>query len=180
MRKYLMYLIIYSIGGFILERFINFFAYYENIGNYESVIDYIIRYDNSVLFGPYQPLYGVGVVLAILIWDKYLIKDSNKTRSTILLLLVAIITTGLSEAFHGYGFEFLTGQVLWDYTQFFPCQIPYVCVYPTSLFGIASFLVIRYIHPYIIKYVEQTPRIAKDIAIAIITLDLIITLIIIL
>lgn len=175
MRKYFMYLLIYSVGGFILERIINFFAFYDRIAQFDSVIDYIIHHDNSVLYGPYQPLYGLGVVLAVLIWEKFLINDTNIIRKNILLVIVAIVATGLSEAFHGYGYEFLTGVTLWDYRDFFPCSIPYVCIYPTTMFGIASFFVIKFIHPFVKRMVSILPKIAINIIFLIFTLDIIIT-----
>ena len=163
MKKYFIYLIIYSIGGFVLERIINFIAY----GGY---------YDNSVLIGPYQPLYGSGIVLAIIIYDYIIRKNiSNKVFINITLLVTAIITTGLSEAITGYGYEYLYGVGLWDYGQFLPCKYPYVCVYPTTLFGIGSYLVIIYIHPFIEKYVKDYPNYIFYVLLTIFGLDIIIT-----
>ena len=129
------------------------------------------------MFGPYQPLYGVGVVLAVFIWDRYLINDSNVIRKNALLLITAIITTGLSEAFHGYGYEILTGRILWDYRMFFPCSIPYVCIYPTTFFGVASYFVIKYIHPMVKQVVSMLPTYLFYILLTVFSLDLIITLV---
>lgn len=145
MRKYFLYLLLYSIGGFILERIINliFLGYW---------------YDNSVLFGPYQPLYGAGILMAIIFYDIFLRRMSNRVLKYFLLLVVAIITTGISEAVTGYGYEYFYGEGLWNYGSFFPCSLPYVCIYPTSLFGGISFLVIVFVHPFVRGFLKATPK----------------------
>lgn len=142
MRKYFIYLVIYSIGGFILERIINLVA----LGYW---------WDNSVLFGPWQPLYGAGVLMAIIVYDLWLHKINNIFVRYGSLLIVSIITTGISEAVTGYGYEFFKGIHLWDYNLFFTCSVPYVCAIPTSLFGLLSFLVIIFIHPFIKGFIEK-------------------------
>ena len=163
MKKYFLYLIIYSVGGFILERIINLIAY----GGY---------YDNSVLIGPYQPLYGSGVVLAIIVYDFFISKKiRNKLLGNVVLLITAIITTGLAEAVTGYGFEYLYGVILWNYGQFLPCQLYYVCIYPTTLFGVGSYLVIKYIHPIVKDYVKMIPDYIFYVILFIFSLDIVVT-----
>ena len=163
MKKYFIYLIVYSVGGFILERIINLIAY----GSW---------YDNSVLIGPYQPLYGSGVVMAIIIYDFIISKkiDNNIIRSLV-LLFTAILTTALSEAITGLGYEFLYGIVLWNYGEFFSCSFPYVCYIPTTLFGIGSYLAIVFLHPKIKKYTNLVPDYLAFIVLIIFSLDVIIT-----
>lgn len=141
MKKYFIYLMIYSVGGFILERFINLIF----IGS---------MYDNSVLIGPYQPLYGAGVLMAILVYDFFLKEIKNNYLKYGLLLLVAIITTGISEAVTGYGMEFFYDKHLWNYQDYFPLSLVYVGIIPTTLFGIASFLVIVFVHPFFETYID--------------------------
>ncbi|MEC9484894.1 MAG: putative ABC transporter permease [Candidatus Izemoplasma sp.] len=146
MFQYLYYLIVYSILGFLLERIINFIAYG-------------FPYDNSVMIGPWQPLYGLGIVLAIIIYHVIIKKviPTHFLRLT-LLLVIAIMTTALSEAVTGYGYEALTNLTLWNYNAFFTCQSPYVCFVPTSLFGLGSFLTILFIHPYISMSYKVVPK----------------------
>jgi uncharacterized membrane protein len=140
-----MYLLFYSFGGFVLERIINlvFLGYW---------------WDNSVLYGPYQPLYGNGVVLLILFAEFVYPKIHGKTFIRIgIYMLVAILFTALSEASTGYFFEWLTGIHLWDYGQTFPCQLEYICLIPTTMFGLLSFLVVYYLHPIFKLWLDRTP-----------------------
>jgi len=137
---------IYSILGFFLERIINIIF----LGRY---------YDNSVLFGPYQPLYGSGILMAILIYDFVIDKRiNNKYMKDISLLGTAITTTAIAESVTGYGYEFLYDVVLWDYSEFFLCKLNYVCLIPTSIFGIGSFFVIKFIHPILRNFIEIIPN----------------------
>lgn len=137
MKKYFIYLLVYSFGGYILERIINLIAFGHWV-------------ENRVLIGPYQPLYGAGIVLAILVYDLIIIKYfMNKNVRILMLFIAAIITTAISEAVTGFGYEFLYNHSLWDYNLFFTCNIKYVCLIPTSLFGLFSFLIIISFHPFI-------------------------------
>lgn len=164
MKRYFLYLIFYSLGGWVLERIINLIF----LGRW---------WDNSVLYGPYQPLYGSGIVMAIFIYEFGISKlDINKLYQTILLLFVAIITTGISEAVTGYSYEFFTGNSLWDYTQTFPLSINYLSLIATPLFGILSFLVIKYLHPYFNNFLYKLPDYIVYTLFGVFTLDVVITL----
>ncbi len=163
MKKYFIYLLIYSIGGYFLERIINLIAFGHWV-------------ENKVLIGPYQPLYGAGILMAILVYDFVIVKYINNKKLRILfLLLAAIATTAISEAVTGFGYDFLYSKSLWDYNLFFTCNLKYVCVIPTSLFGILSFLAILLLHPYV-KTIELV--IPKRIAVVLLILfvvDIIVT-----
>ena len=146
MRRYFVYFMIYSFLGFVLERIINLIALQE-------------WWDNSVLVGPYQPLYGFGVLLALLFYDFYLKNIPSKLTRYLSLGVIAIITTAFSEFIHGEGYEYFQGSALWDYGQTFDmCQYPYVCTIPTVMFGIISALTIIFIHPFIEKLVTNIPK----------------------
>ena len=163
MKKYFIYLLIYSFGGFVLERIINLIAFGEWV-------------ENRVLLGPYQPLYGAGILMAIIVYDFILEKYiSNKKLRTLALLVTAIITTGISEAVTGFGYEFLYGISLWDYNLFFTCNLKYICVIPTSLFGILSFLAIYFIHPYIKMFEKAISNNIAKILFILFIIDIIVT-----
>lgn len=168
MKRYFLYLLIYSIGGFVLERIINliFLGYW---------------WDNSVLYGPYQPLYGSGVVLTVLFMEYFLPRLKwTPLANDVVLLVMAIVFTGAVEAATGYGYEALTDIHLWDYGQTFACRLEYVCVFPTSLFGFLSFLVVKYLHPIIKRYLDNLDN-RLSVALAVIfTADVIVTLIVVL
>lgn len=137
-KNYFMFLMIYSMGGWVLERVLNLVF----LGEW---------YDNRVLIGPYQPLYGSGVVLTIIFFNIVYTKliTWKPIYKELLLVFAAILYTGLVEAITGWGFQYLYGIHLWDYSEFFPCSLEYVCIIPTSLFGVISYIVVKYIHPIV-------------------------------
>jgi uncharacterized membrane protein len=161
-----MYLIFYSVGGFVLERIINIFFYGE-------------WFDNSVLIGPYQPLYGSGILLTIIFYDIFS-KKLNKIKviyKDIGLIVAAIFFTGLVEAITGYGFEFLFGVHLWNYGDFFPCSLEYICIFTTPIFGIISYLVVRYLHPLFKRHLSGVNNYLYYSILLIFIADVVITLI---
>lgn len=165
-KRYFMFLIFYSVGGFILERIVNVVF----LGEW---------YDNSVLIGPYQPLYGSGVLLTIIFFDTIYkrfrgLKDIYKE---IILIIVAILFTGFVEAVTGFGFEILFNKHLWDYGDTFPCKLDYICFIPTTLFGIISYLVVKYLHPQIKFHIERTSDVLFYIILLIFLTDILYTFI---
>lgn len=168
MKKYFLYLLIYSIGGYILERIINLIAYGHWV-------------ENRVLIGFYQPLYGAGILMAILLYDFVLEKYiGNKLYRMFALLITTIITTGISEAVVGFGYDYLYGVSLWDYNLYFSCNLKYVCLIPTTLFGILSFTAIILVHPYIKTIEKMVPKTVATILFVIFIIDIIVTFIFIL
>lgn len=157
MKKYLVYLFTYSVLGFMLEKIVNILF----TGSY---------YDNSVLIGPYQPLYGFGVVLLIIIYNVWISKTKGITYWT-LLIIIGIATTALSEFVSGESYKLLTGITLWDYGYTFTCSYPFVCIIPTSLFGIISALTVKYLHPFIDSFLNLIPSIIKTALIITLLLD---------
>jgi uncharacterized membrane protein len=162
--KPLLYLIIYSFFGFLLERIINILF----LGGF---------YDNSVLYGPYQPMYGLGVVLtlyAYLMIKKIPIKWPFV--EFLLIWLLAILFTGFSEYISGTLYEYFTGIVLWDYSLTFTwCTNPYSCFLPTSIFALLAVFTVIYIHPFISMFLKFIPRIIKWLVILAFLIDVILT-----
>ncbi len=157
------YIIVYGFLGYVLERLINLVF----LGTW---------LDNSVLLLPIQPMYGLGVVGAILIYPHIKRLTIPKAVEIGLLMLVAILTTALSEALSGELYEWLYDGTLWNYgTTFSMCTYPYVCVLPTSLFGILSGLTVLLVHPYMKVHTKALPRRLIIMIVLLVTLDFIYT-----
>lgn len=144
--KYIRYYLLYSFGGFILERIINLIAYHE-------------WYDNSVMIGPYQGLYGLPIVLTIFLYDIYKERINNVYTKELPLLFIAILFTALSEYLTGIIYLRLTGISLWNYSLYFPYSGKFVGFIPTTLFGIASYVFIRFVHPKLKNPIVSIPSI---------------------
>ena len=101
----------------------------------------------------------------------------NKYVKEGFFILAAILFTAISEASTGYLFEWITGHHLWDYGDTFPCRLDYVCVLPTSLFGVLSYLVVKFFHPLLKRWVDQTKDYIVYPLLVLFTVDVIYTLI---
>jgi uncharacterized membrane protein len=157
------YMVLYGFLGYLLERCVN-------------LVFLGVWLDNSVLIMPVQPMYGLGVVAAILI---YRVIERTRIQRGIkigMLMVVAIITTALSEAISGELYEWLYATTLWDYGDTFSfCTYPYVCVLPTSLFGVLSGLTVLFVHPFIKVHVKGLPRVFIITVITLVVLDFVYT-----
>lgn len=157
------YVVVYGVFGYALERVINLVAY----GSW---------FDNRVLTLPVQPMYGLGVVLAVVIFRQMERFPIKRMWRVALLFPVAILTTAFSEWISGEGYELLNDRTLWDYGQTFAmCNYPYVCILPTSLFGILSALAVLFIHPTVEKLSARLPGWAVYTVSGLVLLDMIIT-----
>ena len=157
------YLIVYGFLGFVIERIINVVV----LGYY---------YDNSVLYLPIQPMYGVGVVLTLYAYKKLKTMSLGHMGLFVIMIVIAILSTMLSEHVSGTLYYQLYGRHLWDYRHTFEtCSRPYTCIIPSSLFGILSLLTVVYIHPLIAYYLDRTPRVIVGSVIGVVAIDYVLT-----
>ncbi len=161
--KILFYLIVYSVLGFVLERIINLVAWG-------------IWYDNSVLIGPYQPMYGLGIVFTLQVWlflKRFKVSLALKYS---LLIVSAIMITSVTEYVSGSLYEYFYNDVLWDYRLTFTfCQGPYTCWFPTMLFGFLATFTVLYVHPMLDSFMLVIPKWVKYIIVLVFLLDVIYT-----
>ncbi len=157
------YLIVYSVMGYVVENVIN-------------LVYFGFWIDNSVLIGPYQPMYAIGVLLTL--WFYNVIKPLRINRFFKLLFLwvVAVLFTGLSEWVSGSLYEYFYHALLWDYQlSFSVCRHPYVCIFPTTLFGLMAVFSVLVVHPFVRQFSMLIPRYVKGVVILIFIADIIYT-----
>jgi len=137
---------VYSFLGYVLERIIN-------------VIAFGTWLDNSVLYGPFQPMYGIGVVLSVALWTLLRKTALTPALKVLFLCIGAGLFTWASEMFSGTMYERLYGFMLWDYRLTFDlwCHHPYSCIIPTTLFGFLAAFTAMVVHPDIAKWADRIP-----------------------
>lgn len=126
--------IVGSIIGFLLEMGVGLF---QN-GHFVS--------RKGLLFGPFTPVYGVGLAIYYLLFFRFKERD-NETKA----FFVSMIAGGVVEYIFSYLQEKLFGTISWDYSN-----IPFNINGRTSLlhctyWGIGGILFVKYIYPYIVK-----------------------------
>ena len=154
---------IFSIFGFIFETFINMCLKQ--------------KLNSGFLYGPYTPIYGIGVIIIILI-NKWLDKkDITKSKKIIITFLINSIILTISELIGGYLIKWIFHQNLWDYSGL-PLHIgKYISIEISIIWGILSLIYIYCIKKITDVFIKKIPKYISYEFIIIFIIDLIITLI---
>ena len=146
----------------------------------ETIIKIFIKpvMNNGSMYGPWVPIYGLGVCLIIII--ERLIFNRAKTNRIIKILLVFIISTILLTSLEFIGgnlLEYLTGKVYWDYSKLKFNFGHYIALEISLIWGISSLIIIYVIKPMIDKLIKKIPSILTYSVFTIFIIDLIASII---
>ncbi len=129
-------------------------AYYEEIlsgikyFNVYHVLKWFPR--RGVLYGPFSPIYGAGMVLFI-----YLL--SRRKHTNIELILYGGLIGGIFEYMTSFLQETFIGTVSWDYSKQF-LNIHGRTTIPIMLgWGMGAFILVRYVYPFLSRLIEKIP-----------------------
>lgn len=130
----IMYFIIYSFFGWILE----------------SVIKTIIAkktVNSGFLYGPFCPIYGIGAIIMLLFLEGF-------KNDIIILFVVGFLVLSIWEYAVGALLEKVFKTKYWDYTENF-CNIKgRVCLLNSLFWGFLGVIFIQKIHPFIQGYIN--------------------------
>ena len=156
--KLLMYFIIYSFFGWILESTLKTYMQKKPV-------------NSGFLYGPLCPIYGIGALIMLAFLEKF---KSN----IILLFIIGFIILSIWEYIVGLLLEKIFHTKYWDYSQNkFNIQ-GRVCLMNSIFWGILGVIFIQYIHPFISMHVSNIPQNILIITTLTITIIIIIDLII--
>lgn len=133
-----------SIIGSFYEEILNFFLVYSRTGQF------VWEYRRGVIYGPFNIIYGVGAVIIVaLLADK-----KHKWYETI--LYGALLGGGI-EYLISFLQETFTHTTSWDYSNKYldingRTTLPFMLIW-----GIFSFLFVRYLYPFISRQIEKIP-----------------------
>ncbi len=145
--KYLMFFVIGSFFGCFFETFM---TYIKN--------GYLTT-RQGLLYGPFIPVYGVGIALSALLLGK--LREKNKK---FLIFLIGGITCGVGEYLFSYVQEIVFHTYSWDYSKY-PLNIGgRTSVIHIIIWGLLIYLFMQYIYPLIIKWIERVKDKSKLIA----------------
>ena len=152
-KRYLVYFYCFSIFGFIWECIINYFTEKNFV-------------KPGVLFGPWLPIYGIGILMIIIL--------SKKIKNKYILSIISFILIGILEYSTGVLLENLFHKKYWDFSKL-PLNINgRVCFFTTLGFTIGAFLAIKYIIPLIDKLEKRIDNLKLNITLIIISIIFII------
>lgn len=143
----------YYINMFFIGSFIGFVM--------ETSIKYLFipSLNNGLLYGPWIPVYGMGIVFAILI-ERFVfnrIKVNRWMKMFLTFILIVLLTTIL-EFLGGHLIEFLFHKTFWDYRKLKFNIGKYIALEISLLWGVLSMVFIYFIKPLIEKIINKIPR----------------------
>ena len=153
--KVLIYFIIYSIIGFLIET------------TYAIFTKGMLESRQSFLYGPFCIVYGIAAICLIVLLNKY--KDNNGK-----LFIYGMLIGCTIEYVSSYVCEVLMHVKWWDYSNDFLNINGRTCLYYAVWWGVLTVPLINYINPFldkiIDKVIEKVSHIFLKISISIVTL----------
>lgn len=151
--KYFVWFIIYSFMGWI----------------YESTYCTIRKHhweNRGFLHGPIVPIYGVGALLASILFSELPISGLQEAGN-LKIILICFFGSIVLEYTTSWGLEKLFHAYWWDYSDVF-CNINGRVCLPASIgFGCAGILVVRVIYPFVNGMTHNTnPYLMEGLALA--------------
>ena len=159
--------------------YINCFFVYSFIGFwFECIMGKLMgnRFESGILFGPFTPVYGIGVVL-ILILSKFFFQNLHMPRwkETIIVFFVLIFALTFIEWLGGILIEKLFHITFWDYTDLKFNLGKYIALEISLAWGFLSLLLIYVIHPLLSDFIKKIPLWITYLLIFAISIDFICT-----
>ena len=107
-------------------------------------------YFQGLVYGPFQPIYGLGVVILAIIFSFY------KKKKVLMSFLIGFFFFGIFEYFSSWFQEFFFGSYTWNYIGFFQVNLNgrvnlLYCVF----FGLVAVIWARYVHERLLKFLER-------------------------
>jgi len=123
---------------------------YEQCTNYIS--NGVWQSRSALLYGPFNPTYGIGVALFILVLGK-----NNDKRKWYMTFFFTFLLGGIAEYFASFFEECFFNASSWDYTGYFlningRTTIPYMIGW-----GFAGLIFMKFVYPYLCKLLMKIP-----------------------
>ena len=133
----ILFFIAYSVGGWVCESV------------YCSVLDGRVI-NRGFLNGPVCPIYGTGAMLVVI----FLLPVQN---SLLLVFLLGMVMTSALEYLTSVVMEKLFHARWWDYSQHRFHIHGRVCLLNSTLFGLMSMVLMKWIHPFFSRVILSLP-----------------------
>ena len=156
---------IYSVAGYIYETVLEVLWYRTGFTN------------RGFMFGPYLPIYGTGAIIILAIFTTWRRKVSV-WRIFGSFVGIFLLTT-VVELIGSYIMEAVTGEFIWDYSQYAFNFQGRIAPNPSLRFAIGGTFLLYMVHPPFEHSAEKYPkafRIAAAVIAAVMLVDLIVSL----
>lgn len=156
--------------------YINYFFVFSILGHFLESFFYPGSSESGILYGPYTPIYGIGVCLIIYIYHILKKRKIKFSLTTLYIFLFGFIGLSLIELLGGFLIEKLFHVIFWDYSNLQFNIGHYIALEMAFIWGISSLLVVFFLRPICDKFITKIPKIISWILVIILTFDILITL----
>ena len=123
--------LLFCFGGWVYES-----IWYSMIEDNKGFVN------RGTLFGPWLPIYGIGLSIILYVLKKFNIK------SWLGVFCIGTAIAAATELIGSYIGELITGKTLWDYTGYFGNFEGRIAVKPEVYFGILILLAYYSVYPW--------------------------------
>lgn len=146
----------------------------------ETSLKYLFfpKLNNGFLYGPWIPVYGLGVCLIIVIM-RFVFNRIKVSRpiKILLLFLTSFLVLSLLEFIGGNLIELLTGKVFWKYDELKYNIGHYIALEISLVWGFMSLIITYIVKPILDKLIKKIPSIITYLVLVSMLFDFIFTLV---
>lgn len=141
--------------------YLNNFLFFSILGHIFESIMFLILNNNGysgIFFGPWTPVYGLGIIIIILInkfIDKY---NINLIPKIIISFFIYAIFLSLIEYIGGINIEIFFHKVFWDYSSQRFNIGKYISIEMACLWGMVSCIYLFVFKKLIDKFLKKIPN----------------------
>ena len=135
-------------------------------------------FNSGVLYGPWTPIYGIGAIVIILIYNFLDKRLKNNLLKFILLFLLSSIILTILEWCAGMAIEIIFNKIYWNYENMKYNIGHYISLEVSLIWGCTSIVVTYILRPLIDKIINYFPNWLTYLLVFLFVLDSILTAII--
>ncbi len=156
-------------------NYFNIFFFFSILGHgIESLLTK--DYTSGILYGFWTPIYGVGTVLILLLWQQIKKRVSKKWMAYLLLFVLSAIGLSILEFVSGILIQESLHKVFWNYQNHFGHIGHYTSLVMSFVWGIASLFVAICIEPLAQKYSNKIPKPITYLLLGLFLVDCLVTI----
>lgn len=159
--------------------YINNFLIFSLLGHILESTIYIITNQNGnsgILYGPWTPVYGFGVIIIIIIYNNIKEKNIKNIYKVLSIFILSMILLTTIEYIGGNLIEYFFHKKFWSYEDLKFNIGPYIALEIAFIWGICSIIYILLIKSITDKLIKKIPKYITIILLVFFIIDLIITI----
>lgn len=158
--------------------YLKIFIFFSIIGYiFEEILCFVLKIDfnSGILYGPYTPIYGLGILIIIII-SNYIFKKFNlkKYQETIITGGILFFTITILELLGGILIEKTFNKVYWSYENMKLHYGNYISIEVSFIWTILG-IIIYYCKNFFYKIISKIPNIIYYIISILFIIDIVIT-----